>query len=65
ITLRFERFRHVILDFAGVSEIGQAFADEIFRVFQNAHPTIQMAPTNMTAAVNDMVNRARNKDARA
>jgi hypothetical protein len=61
ITMRFEMFRHVILDFDGVSEIGQAFADEIFRVFQNAHPDILMAPVNMTSAVNDMVNRARNK----
>lgn len=61
ITLRFEKFRHVILDFEGVSDIGQAFADEIFRVFQNAHPDILMAPVNMTFAVNDMVNRARSK----
>lgn len=61
ITMRFEKFRHVIFDFEGVSEIGQAFADEIFRVFQNAHPSILMAPANMTAAVNDMVNRARSK----
>jgi hypothetical protein len=59
ITLRFEKFRHVILDFDGVSEIGQAFADEIFRVFQNAHPEIIMAPIHMTDAVKDMVSRAR------
>lgn len=58
ITLRFEKFRHVILDFQGVSEIGQAFADEIFRVFQAAHPTVNMVPTNMTEAVRRMVSRA-------
>ena len=58
ITMRFEKFRHVILDFAGVSEIGQAFADEIFRVFQASHPNVLMAPMNMTNAVKDMVNRA-------
>ena len=28
---RFERFRTVVLDFSGVAEIGQAFADEVFR----------------------------------
>ena len=33
---RFERFKRVELDFAGVSEIGQAFADELFRVFARA-----------------------------
>jgi hypothetical protein len=61
LTLRFERFRHVILDFDGVSEIGQAFADEVFRVFQTAHPEIVMAPTHMTKAVEDMVKRARSR----
>ena len=30
---RFERFKRVELDFTGVSDIGQAFADELFRVF--------------------------------
>lgn len=62
LTMRFERFRHVILDFDGVSEIGQAFADEVFRVFQNAHPSIIMAPARMTKAVADMVNRAKSKE---
>lgn len=55
---RFERFRHVVLDFGGVSEIGQAFADELFRVFANAHPDVQLAPVNMTDAVSNMVRRA-------
>lgn len=62
ITLRFEKFRHVILDFSGVSEIGQAFADEIFRVFKTAHPNIIMIPSNMTDAVKDMVSRALSRD---
>ncbi|MBP7362586.1 MAG: STAS-like domain-containing protein, partial [Nitrospira sp.] len=62
LTMRFERFRHVILDFNGVSEIGQAFADEVFRVFQASHPGIIMAPTHMTKAVTDMVNRARKRE---
>lgn len=59
LTLRFEKFRHVILDFEGVNEIGQAFADEVFRVFQNAHSDTLMAPVNMTPAVAAMVSRAR------
>jgi len=58
LTTRFERFRAVILDFAGVEEIGQAFADEVFRVFQRAHPATLLAPTNMTPAVEEMVKRA-------
>lgn len=52
---RFDRFRTVLLDFTGVSSIGQAFADEIFRVFKNAHTHVDMIPINMSAAVSSMV----------
>ena len=60
LTLRFERFKTVVLDFAGVEEIGQAFADEVFRVFQSSHPDIEMTPINMTEGVRNMVTRAKN-----
>ncbi len=56
---RFEWFRHVVLDFAGVSEIGQAFADELFRVFVNAYPEVLLTTVNMTDDVDNMVRRAR------
>ncbi len=56
---RFERFRHVVLDFEGVAEIGQAFADELFRVFATAYPGVVLAPINMTSAVAQMVSRAK------
>jgi anti-sigma regulatory factor (Ser/Thr protein kinase)/transposase-like protein len=59
LTQRFERFRTVVLDFSGVAEIGQAFADEVFRVFQAAHPGTKLVPTEMTPAVRRMVKRAR------
>ncbi|OAI12800.1 ArsR family transcriptional regulator [Methylomonas koyamae] len=58
LTMRFERFQTVVLDFAGVEEIGQAFADEVFRVFGNAHPNTQLLPINLTPAVENMVKRA-------
>ena len=61
LTMRFEKFRHVILDFEGVNEIGQAFADEVFRVFHAAHPNTVMVPVHMTDAVAAMVSRARNR----
>jgi DNA-binding transcriptional ArsR family regulator len=57
LTRRFERFQTVILDFTGVTEIGQAFADEVFRVFANAHPTLKMVPTGQTDAVRSMIKR--------
>ena len=55
---RFERFSRVELDFAGVSEIGQAFADELFRVFATAHPAIRMTPIHTEPAVDQMIRRA-------
>ena len=58
LTLRFEQFQMVVLDFAGLEEIGQAFADEVFRVFQQAHPGTQLLPVNMTPEVGKMVKRA-------
>ena len=55
---RFDRFKSVILDFAAVREIGQAFADEIFRVYANEHPDVELAPQNMTEQVERMWLRA-------
>jgi hypothetical protein len=57
LTRRFERFQTVILDFSAVEEIGQAFADEVFRVFKSAHPEISMIPIRMTDAVQAMIGR--------
>jgi anti-sigma regulatory factor (Ser/Thr protein kinase) len=55
---RFERFKRVELDFTGIDEIGQAFADEMFRVFANAHPEIRITPINTAPAVAQMIRRA-------
>lgn len=56
--VRFDRFKTVILDFSGVESVGQAFADEIFRVFQNMHPDLELAPIRMNSQVKKMVLRA-------
>jgi hypothetical protein len=55
---RIERFKHVIFDFAGVFAIGQAFADEIFRVYARNHPDIVLLSVKMEPNVEKMVNRA-------
>lgn len=52
------RFRHVALDFAGVHWIGQAFADEIFRVFARAHPEVELMPVHADPEVQQMIRRA-------
>lgn len=58
LVTRFERFRTVLLDFRQVEGIGQAFADEIFRVFANAHPEVKLVPVNAVDDVSAMISRA-------
>lgn len=55
---RFDRFKTVILDFSGIQEIGQAFADELFRVYQRNHPDVELLTTNMSEQVRLMWQRA-------
>ena len=54
-----DKFKVVAVDFKGVDSIGQAFADEIFRVFPNAHPQIQVMEVNTNTEVKNMILRAR------
>lgn len=56
---RVELFKTVLFDFKGVTDVGQAFADEIFRVFAQRHPEITLVPINASTAVTRMVSRAR------
>lgn len=55
ILARFDKFSEVILDFQDVAEIGQAFADEIFRVFKNKYPNIKIIITNTTPEIIQMI----------
>jgi anti-sigma regulatory factor (Ser/Thr protein kinase) len=58
VLARLENFKAVELDFAGVAEIGQAFADEIFRVFRAAHPGVALSWINAAPDVERMIRRA-------
>ncbi|MDP3447885.1 MAG: STAS-like domain-containing protein, partial [Eubacteriales bacterium] len=55
---RFERFKNIVLDFQDVEEIGQGFADEIFRVFANQHPDTTITYVNAASMVDRMIRRA-------
>ena len=44
VLARIDQFSQVLLDFKDVEEVGQAFADEIFRVFALEHPEIKVLP---------------------
>ena len=59
LVFRFEKFETIILDFEGIKNIGQGFADEIFRVFQNAHPMTKLVPVNADPLVKKMISRAK------
>ena len=54
----FDRFVQVILDFQGIELIGQAFADEIFRVYKNEHPAVNIIPIRASEQVRAMISRA-------
>src|SRR6266540_991456 len=56
---RIELFKIVILDFEGIKYIGQAFSDEIFRVFGLQHPEIELSYVNANTAVKEMIERAK------
>ena len=58
VLTRIDQFERVVFDFAGVAKIGQAFADEIFRVFAIQHPGVSLEAVNMEEEVTRMVNRA-------
>lgn len=55
---RVDQFRCVMLDFTGVTTIGPAFADEIFRVFAREHPNVEIVPIHAVAEIQQMIRRA-------
>lgn len=55
---RFDRFKVVVLDFSGVASVGQAFADEVFRVFRAKHPEVEIVPLHASSEVKRMISRA-------
>lgn len=54
---RVDRFKTVIFDFNGVETIGQAFADQVFRVFASEHPQIQLMEIRANEEVKQMIKR--------
>ncbi len=58
ICLGLEKFKHVVLDFKGISTVGQGFVDEVFRVFQSKYPRIKIEYTNANDDVRFMIERS-------
>ncbi len=53
-----EKFKTVILDFSKVDTVGQAFADEVFRVWQKNHLNIKIQCQNANENIVFMIKRA-------
>lgn len=59
ILYRLGEFKQVEFDFAGIEFLGQGFADEVFRVFQNKYPNIELLPLNANESVAGMIRHVR------
>lgn len=59
VLARVELFKTVVFDFKGVESIGQAFSDEIFRVFANEHPDMKLLAIHTNSEVRRMIERGR------
>lgn len=55
LVARLENFREVALDFTGVTALGQAFADEVFRVFVRANPALTLRLMNLRPTLRPLV----------
>lgn len=54
ITDRLNTFKEVELDFSNCEIMAQGFADELFRVYQDANPGVKLIPINMNKEVEFM-----------
>ena len=52
-----DKFKTIVLDFKNVAEVGQAFVDEVFRVFKNENPDIEIKYVNANEYVDAMIKR--------
>jgi len=59
VVARLELFKTILFDFKDVPTIGQAFADEIFRIFPKEHPGIEICPVHANSEVKRMIERVR------
>jgi anti-sigma regulatory factor (Ser/Thr protein kinase) len=65
VASRLAQFRCIDVDFHGVTDVGHAFADELFRVFGGGHPELRLVPVNMAPGVAALVDSVRETPALA
>jgi hypothetical protein len=60
VVLNLDRFDAVTFDFKGIEMVGQGFVDQLFRVFQQQHPSIVINYVNASDDVDFMIRRGLN-----
>ena len=55
VVYRLEQFKQVEFDCSGIDFMGQGFADEVFRVFQEEHPEITITPLHASTSMLAMI----------
>jgi hypothetical protein len=55
LAAQLETFSEVEIDFAGVSQVGQGFIDELFRVWQFDHPETRLIARNTNPAIDALI----------
>ena len=56
-----EKFKRIVLDFRDIETVGQGFVDDVFRVFQEKYPRIQITYCNANENVTFMIKRGLTK----
>ena len=60
---RIDQFKVALIDFDRVESIGQAFADEIFRVYPSEHPEVDIRPIRTNKEVQSIIEGVKQKTA--
>ena len=55
LLLNLDKFSEIELDFKGVAQMGQGFADEVFRIFATKHPQIKIHAVNTDSVIEAMI----------
>ncbi|HBL24879.1 MAG TPA: ArsR family transcriptional regulator [Deltaproteobacteria bacterium] len=55
------RFKTALIDFGGIDSIGEAFADEVFRIFPAAHPGIEIREIRANKEIRSMIDGVRKR----
>jgi anti-sigma regulatory factor (Ser/Thr protein kinase) len=58
VLVRVDQFAQVIFDFTDVDMIGQAFADQIFRVFAAEYPNVELIPSKANERIMGLIQSA-------